>query len=84
MAGSTKCGFADGIGPNARFSCIEGVSYNPKDGYLYTSDSTNNTIRKVSPKGLMAVFSKYANTIQVRLPLLWEVGLADTKTEVLP
>jgi sugar lactone lactonase YvrE len=49
LAGGPR-GFADGAGPEARFSTPSGIALAP-DGALYVADTGNNAIRRVSPDG---------------------------------
>ncbi|MCE5238666.1 hypothetical protein LLH23_09255, partial [bacterium] len=52
LAGSTtgQNGFVDGMGPNARFACIVGLSLD-SDGVVYAADVDNNAIRRIEPSG---------------------------------
>jgi len=45
-------GSADGVGSAARFSTAEHLTVGP-DGFVYVSDSGNNTIRAISPAGVV-------------------------------
>lgn len=56
-AGST--GSADGEGSNARFNFPCGVVVD-KFGNAYVADSNNNTIRKISPEGVVSTFAGQA------------------------
>jgi len=53
LAGSGKEGFADGLGPAARFSYPRGVACD-KHGNVYVCDSGNSCIRQVSAQGLVS------------------------------
>lgn len=52
LAGSTSGanGFVDGVGANARFSCIIGMATDAQ-GVLYVCDAENNTVRRIEPGG---------------------------------
>ena len=49
-------GAADGIGSAARFSTPAGLALDPS-GNLYVSDYVNNSIRKISPDGVVSTFA---------------------------
>jgi sugar lactone lactonase YvrE len=51
IAGSTA-GFADGVGPAARFDTPSGIALGP-DGAIYVADTGNNAIRRVTPAGVV-------------------------------
>jgi sugar lactone lactonase YvrE len=55
LAGSTY-GFADGIGINASFKHIFGVSVD-STGNVYVADTYNNMIRKITPDGVVSTFA---------------------------
>jgi DNA-binding beta-propeller fold protein YncE len=50
-------GFADGIGPNARFRGPLGIAFDASDGDLYVSDPGNGRIRRVTPDGAVTTYS---------------------------
>jgi len=50
FAGSTNAGSADGIGTGAGFKQPHGIARD-RDGNLYVADTSNHTIRKVTPGG---------------------------------
>ena len=52
LAGTSSIGSADGVGSAARFYQPQGVAADPA-GNLYVADSDNNTIRKISPAGVV-------------------------------
>ncbi|HHL40620.1 MAG TPA: hypothetical protein ENJ37_08945, partial [Deltaproteobacteria bacterium] len=52
VAGGRRAGRRDGVGNSALFSWPTGIAVD-KDGYIYVCDSNNNSIRRVSPEGLV-------------------------------
>ncbi len=52
-------GTADGAGTNAAFNAPSGLALNPS-GDLYVSDTGNNTIRKISPGGMVTTIAGIA------------------------
>jgi sugar lactone lactonase YvrE len=49
-------GFADGVGPEARFSTPSAVALDT-DGALYVADTGNNAIRRVTPDGHVTTYA---------------------------
>lgn len=56
LAGATTAGSADGVGAAARFSYPVAVGVDPS-GNVIVSDDGNNTIRKVTPAGLVTTLA---------------------------
>ncbi len=57
LAGSPGLsGSADGVGSAARFSTIQGVAVDAS-GNVYVADKSNQTIRKVTPAGVVTTFA---------------------------
>jgi DNA-binding beta-propeller fold protein YncE len=58
IAGSAhSSGTADGTTTAARFTWPEGICYDSSDGYLYVTDTSNCTIRKVSTAGVVTTIA---------------------------
>ena len=57
LAGIT--GTADGTGSGARFNAPSGMAFD-RNGNLYVSDTGNNTIRKITPAGVVSTFAGVA------------------------
>lgn len=55
LAGNGHHGFADGQGATARFNTPYGIAVGP-GGNLYVADSSNNSVRIVSPAGAVTTF----------------------------
>lgn len=64
IAGATEPGDVDGPGPSARFEHPSGVACD-RTGAIYVADSDNNTIREISPGGVVSTLagSKEAGTV---------------------
>ncbi|HZM01402.1 MAG TPA: serine/threonine-protein kinase, partial [Candidatus Saccharimonadales bacterium] len=62
LAGQTgTTGSGDGLGAAAQFDAPEGIAID-RDGNLYVADTGNNTIRKVTPDGLVTTIAGLAGT----------------------
>ena len=59
LAGSAGLGSADGAGSDARFAGPSGVAVDSA-GNIYVADIRNNTIRKVTPGGLVTTLAGLA------------------------
>lgn len=56
LAGTSSIGSVDGIGGEARFYRPQGIAADTA-GNLYVADSDNNTIRKISPAGVVTTLA---------------------------
>lgn len=56
FAGGTMPGFQDGIGQAAGFNGPFGLAFGP-DGTMFVADSANNTIRLVTPAGVVSTLA---------------------------
>lgn len=54
-------GTADGLGTNAQFNGPVGLAFD-SNGNLFVSDANNDTIRKITPAGLVTTFAGAAGT----------------------
>lgn len=59
LAGSAPIGSADGVGAQARFSSPGGVALDA-NGNVFVADSGNDTIRKITPAGVVTTFAGLA------------------------
>ena len=57
LAGSTGPGYADGTGAAAKFSRPRGVAYDPANGDFYVTDSADDSIRQVTPGGVVTTIA---------------------------
>ena len=55
-SGTAGAGWFDGMGSSARFNTPGGLARDAS-GNLYVADSGNNTIRKITPDGLVTTFA---------------------------
>jgi sugar lactone lactonase YvrE len=55
-AGNTTAGYVDSTATHAEFSGPAGLAFD-KTGNLYVAEHNNNTIRKISPAGLVRLFA---------------------------
>jgi len=54
-----KYGFIDGIGPNACFHDLSGITIDPQTGNLFVCDSANHSIRMITPQGKVSTIAGY-------------------------
>ena len=55
-------GSADGTDPAARFSIPVGVAVDPTTGDIYVADTVNDTIRMITPAGVVTTLAGTAGT----------------------
>jgi sugar lactone lactonase YvrE len=56
-------GSADGTGSAARFNMLQGIAMDKATGNLYVADSRNNTVRKITPAGVVTTVVGVAGQI---------------------
>lgn len=56
LAGSGEAGSADGPGVSASFNSPQGITIDA-DGNLYVADTSNDTIRKITPDGVVSTLA---------------------------
>jgi sugar lactone lactonase YvrE len=77
LAGDAGYGSADGTATAARFHNPAGVAVDSV-GSVYVADSGNNTIRKVTPSGVVTTLAGLAGNNGVAVDTVGNVYLADT------
>ena len=66
IAGYAGIGSADGVGNAAQFNFPVGVAVD-STGNIYVADAANNTIRKITPGGLVNTIAGFAENLGGRL-----------------
>jgi sugar lactone lactonase YvrE len=61
LAGTNVAGAVDGDGTSAQFNMPTGIVVD-KDGFVYVSDASNHTIRKITPSGTVTTFAGLAGS----------------------
>lgn len=61
FAGIARTGSADGVGTDAQFDSLLGVTVDSQ-GIVYVADSDNNTIRKITPTGVVTTLAGVAGS----------------------
>ena len=56
IAGNAGYGSMDGTGPAARFDYPQGIAVDSQ-GNVYLADSENNTIRRITPQGMVSTIA---------------------------
>jgi sugar lactone lactonase YvrE len=61
LAGTAKTGSTDGVGTSAQFNFPDGVAVDSA-GNIYVADTGNDTLRKVTPSGIVTTLAGVAGT----------------------
>jgi sugar lactone lactonase YvrE len=56
LAGNTESGRKDGVGPDASFYRPSGLAVDSQ-GNIFVADQFNNTIRRITPGGVVTTFA---------------------------
>jgi sugar lactone lactonase YvrE len=82
LAGAAgEYGYADGVGTAARFEYISGIAVD-RGGMLYVADTYNDTIRKISPQGLVTTLA--GSPSQAFLPCRFADGVGAMAAFCMP
>jgi sugar lactone lactonase YvrE len=69
-------GYVNGTGSAARFNYISAIVVGPQTGNVYVTEHTNNTVRKITPSGVVTTLAGQGPTMSAPNPSLDGIGIA--------